>query len=698
MNRKMLLFIVPVGLLLLLAAAWVFLLPEDTETDPIIGRGDSETAADSVNSGVNLPDDEDADSGNDGENAKGSGGGGDSSKTEVGSEAESETSGSSGIDPEFEAGEKPVSPVKNPKKTSEPGKTNSTPEGTERSLPVVKRRPHPLKKNGRPRNQNVGNRRPRSHTIKNAAGVKTLDGVSEKLKQDRRGLFAKYYRFSDNPINVLMNLEEPELDTRKPDLVRIDRQVNFPSKEAWDDLPFDKSNMMAVWTGFLVVEKPADYWLFLGCDLNGRVELDGQTILLDEHRDYTEVSTVVKLEPGLHPLRIEYVEAKNGSPVEALGSCNFMWVPEGASKPVPVPVEMLLLPEELWSDDAPIITKLSKTSGKIGDEITIHGQGFGHGSEDDPYSFNLHSYAVAVSGVNATILSRKSNNIRIKIPIGAVNGKIIVYWQDNSILGLSSGVHRTIPSNSFDFTVTNQFGLIADWHNLEGWSHFDFLEPGDREAEVTQLENPPTFETRESLNLEFKQNPMACIWTGKLGVPTNWNVSDTGNPDQFILRFQAFGRLRVKLGEQFKTTAATTGETNNLTALDFELTIGEEKYLPLQIDWVNEGGPASMQITLYSRPQQQEIEGKKSQEEMPWTVVQDVPAHLFFPPIVPPTPPQIVLVTAALQEGEDALVLPYTPTTTRPSIREGQECHIEVKNRQQRRDPQVWYYSADRVG
>ncbi|MCF6228486.1 MAG: PA14 domain-containing protein, partial [Planctomycetes bacterium] len=404
-------------------------------------------------------------------------------------------------------------------------------------------RPSPLLVKGKAKHQNVGNRRPRAHKISKGVGIKKLAVATDKLKQDRRGLFAKYYRFNAYPISVLIDPANPELDDRNPDIIRIDRQVSFPNKEAVDDLPFDKGNFMAVWTGFLVIEKSADYWLFLGCDLHGRVELGGQTILLNEVRDYSEVTTVVKLEPGLHPLRIEYVESKNGSVVEALGSCNFMWVPEGKSKPEPVPAKMLLLPEELWSDDAPIITHLSTTHGKIGDEITIYGQGLAETKEQKEDKYASAGIEVTFAGQIAEVISATPNKVKVMVPIGAKTGRLQILkttykqWysspvelEDGSVLRNpvpirfpSSGV----PSNSIDFTVTNQFGLIANWHNLEGWSHFDFIEPGVREPEVTQLENPPTFESRDDLNLEFKQNPMACIWTGKLGIPANWHENTT---------------------------------------------------------------------------------------------------------------------------------------------------------------------------
>ncbi|MCF6228485.1 MAG: PA14 domain-containing protein [Planctomycetes bacterium] len=144
-----------------------------------------------------------------------------------------------------------------------------------------------------------------------------------------------------------------------------------------------------------------------------------------------------------------------------------------------------------------------------------------------------------------------------------------------------------------------------------------------------------------------------------------------------MIRFEAQGRLRVKFGDELKATAANVGEQNNMTTLDFELPMAEERYIPFQIDWVNEGGPASLQVSLYSRPEVY-IETSNTPPGG-WWLVEQVPAHLFFPPVVPPSPPVIRGVSEVLKEGEEPLELPYKASTDRPSVREGHEIRVRFR-------------------
>jgi hypothetical protein len=478
--------------------------------------------------------------------------------------------------------------------------------------------------------------------------------------QDRRGLYAKYYAFSSNPFGELMNPDNATLEQRRPDITRIDQQVHFSSKEAWSDLPFDLTNFIAVWEGFLVIDKPGDYWLFTGADFQSNVTLDGELILLNNYRDYTEASTVLTLDAGLHPLRIQYMEAKHGSPIDPLGSCNFMYVPEGKSKPVPVPPSMLMLPEALWSNDAPIITRLSKNSGEIGDEITIYGQGFDskmvqantkHPSQGDKETRLLE---VLFGGQLAQVVERAPMSLRVTVPIGAVSGKIVV--QITKGLATSAGgmgkAGRTtnvsfsgkipVPSNSVDFTVTTQFGLVASWHNLEGWSNYGFIEPGTREPDLVRLERDFQFDSRDQLDLPFRNNPLACRWEGKLGVPKGW----AGN---YSLVFSGQPPSRVTLGDR-----TLVGDDRQKAAL-MSFTIPEgECYLPLTIDWAAAGTAADLRVFLLAEND----------------VVQVGP-QFFFPPAIPPKPPVISNIKAV--PDAEPVQLPYTVSSGQPAIREGRE-------------------------
>ncbi|MEZ5991190.1 MAG: PA14 domain-containing protein [Planctomycetota bacterium] len=680
MARKQLLIATPVLLLLFFAVAWAGFRPEGVPLLPLIGSSDDKSSNEIADKPLDDSQprlDEDTPVGDLPEvNTEGDIPAGiDETERERIKQAREEAR----IEAERLAAEEAKSGPKPPAPPpvspgSEGAPDNRTPE--QKALDAERqRRIDALKAIKRPPNQSLGNVRPRSRRLKAEAGKKELGEISPKLLQDRRGLYAKYYAFNELPLSAIIDPTQPELDARTPDITRIDPQVYFESKEAWADLPFDKRNFMGVWTGYLVIKEDADYWLYLGADYTGVVTLDGESILFNDMRDYTEVSTVLSLSAGLHPIRIDYMEGENGSPVDPLAACNFMYVPEGQSKPVPVPPEMLMLPEMLWSNDAPIISKLSKNSGAIGDEITISGQGFGEDvKEGDDREVITR---VLFAGQQANILSRSNSSLTVRVPVGAASGKVIVFRHEKSTAPLGGFIGLgaiDVPSNSKDFEVTTQFGLFASWHNLAGWSNYDFVDDTMHKPDVVRLEREFMFETRDDIEHPFRDNPLACHWEGKLGIPADW-VSEG---EIALVRFQTYGRLRVKLGDQMRETNAQTGGSFDLTTIDFEVRNHEEHYLPLSIDWTSESGAAGLKVVKMVNGGEI-LDSPGGQTEVIWTEVETLQPQLFFPPVVPPKPPVILSAKPIFEEGQQPPLLPFTLNTTRPSIREGQVFEFDME-------------------
>ena len=512
-----------------------------------------------------------------------------------------------------------------------------------------------------PPNQSLGNIRPAARKLKDENGKKALDSVTPEIKQDRRGLLGRYYAFQSNPIEELADPNKLALESRTPGLTRIDQQVAFPTKAAFSDLPFDLANFFVVWEGFLVVPADGDFWLFLGADLGGRVVLDGETVLLnDMFSDYIEVSTVLTLSAGLHPLRIEYAEGKNGSVVSGLCACNFMHVPQGKAQPVSVPPEMLLLPETLWNSAAPIIESVSPKEAEIGAEVIIRGHNFAAEGLDSKSEEALAGSKVDFSGQPASVIEAGPTQIKVRVPIGAATGKLTVRKGE-------------IPSNSVDFKVSTQFGLFASWHDMLGPS-FDFVEPGSREPELVRLEREWQFASRNELELEFRNNPLACRWEGKLGVPKL--IASTGEePPGRLVRFRSHGRIRVSLGDQTRTSGAWIADQQVATVLDFEVPYGDERYLPLAIDFTNQAGAASLTV-VWAAAGSGEGADTATIINAPVNFGEQLPSRLFFPPVVPPKPPRIVSVTPLLVEGAPAVSLPYDAEPGKISIREGQQFRL----------------------
>jgi hypothetical protein len=685
MSRKHLLAVLPVLALLLLAGAWAILRPEGSSLIPIIGADENKSPGKHKDSPLAEVPPQLDDSGKpvaekprantedegllagideaDRERIK-------AAREQARIKAEQEAI-------EAEKSSEPDATTPGVTPTADPNQPDTRTEEQKALDAERERRVNFLKSIVHPPNQSLGNVRPQPRKLKKETGKKELSEVDGKLLQDRRGLYAKYYAFQQSPVTEYFDPSKPLVDDRTPDITRIDPRVYFESKDDWADLPFDKRNFMAVWEGFLVIKETADYWLYIGADWMGNVTLDGEIVLLNNIRDYTEVSTVLNLSAGLHPIRIDYIEGVNGSVIDPMGACNFMYVPEGQSKPIPVPPEMLMLPEALWSDAAPIITSLSRYEGEIEDEIIIKGQSLYEDTEDEhsgDFPPLVETY-VEFAGQRAEVLEASFSSLKVRVPVGAITGKLIVTKRFNSVKG-GGGVYvtssRTVPSNSVDFTVTTQFGLFASWHNLAGWSNYDFVDESLHKPDVVRLEKDFMFDTRADLDLSFRNNPLACHWEGKLGIPAGF-VKDG---EMALVRFQTYGRLRVKLGEILKETAALTGGTFDLTTLDFEVTDPSEHFVPLSIDWTSETGPAGLKVVKMEAAYETVMHGEATPA---WEEVETLQHQLFFPPVVPPKPPKILVAKPLFAEGEQPPVLPFDVTTTRPSIREGQQFEFNME-------------------
>lgn len=555
-----------------------------------------------------------------------------------------------------------------------------------------------IKGHSRPPGQNLGSTRPGARRIAKPAGVKQLSEVTPKLMQDRRGLYAQYFELHGTDLS--------KLDTSSQRMVRIDRQVYFPDAESFSDLPISLENFAASWDGFLVIPEAGDYWLFWGADNGGRVELDGETVLLQDGMvRYVEVSALLTLEAGLHPLRIEFAQQYNQVADWAKCAANFMYVPEGLTKPVPVPPEMLMVPDWMWSDNAPIITGLSKTSGEIGDEITIHGQNLGageqHGDADaawesltrngswlrpeqnlDPAEIPDRLVSVTVAGQLAKILEQSESSLRIQIPIGARSGDLVVYvekfrrWYGQTGVGVVT-YGAPIPSNAAPFTVTTQFGLLAEWHNLEGWSNFDFLEPGSREPDLRRMETSPGFSSRDQADLPFKDNPLYCRWEGQLGLPL---LPANAQSDKLNITVSTILNARVTIGsETQEVTKAPSSQFAESLYFQLILRSDAERRVTIVVEWSSASVLAEFRLRWNLHAMGYPTHGGG--------MGIDIAAPFLFPPVAPPKPPVISDLKAVWAEGEQPVVPPYDVDASRPAVRVGQEFTFDVTDYG---PPEVW--------
>lgn len=107
---------------------------------------------------------------------------------------------------------------------------------------------------------------------------------------------------------------------------------------AWPDRDPVEANFSARFLGFLRVTQPGEYRFRVNADDGARLTLDGQVLgeglILDQPNDFRASAN---LEPGDHPIQIDYFQRGGGSALE------FYWrLPDGAEAPVP---PSALLPE-----------------------------------------------------------------------------------------------------------------------------------------------------------------------------------------------------------------------------------------------------------------------------------------------------------------------------------------------------------------
>ncbi|MCA8938023.1 MAG: IPT/TIG domain-containing protein, partial [Planctomycetes bacterium] len=385
-----------------------------------------------------------------------------------------------------------------------------------------------------------------------------------------------------------------------------------------------------------------------------------------------EVSAVLTLEPGLHPIKIEFAQQMNGVADAAKCAAAFMYVPEGQSKPIAVPPEMLMVPEWMWSDNAPIITSLSKTEGEIGDEITIKGQSL-QTKSTGPFGEHDDALRVTFAGQSATVVEKSESQITIRVPIGAQTGKVIVHKA--KALGFSGsmggwqpvewGWGAAVPSNSLDFRVTTQFGLTAEWHDLSGWNNFGFEVFDTHVAAVTRFEQSPGHEARPN---GFE--PCAVAWEGRLGISNAhaWRRLRQGT----AYEFWSYAPCEITLGAETKL-AQDVGD--GMYTVAFLADSIDPGYMFLRVRVVVSEEQTPEWFVLY---QWHEDVDDDETEVAVVTRSTEVQRQYYFPAVGIPSPPEIRSVLPVWEEGESPPVTPYVDDSSWPSVRVGQEFTFEL--------------------
>jgi len=157
------------------------------------------------------------------------------------------------------------------------------------------------------------------------------DWSTGNIDQDA-GLFGEYF-FLDNQSSIS---GLPDFDTLRPDLERVDAQINFPNTGgSFAGIP-DADVFAVRWSGQIRIDNPGLHRFFVGSDDGSRLFIDNRLVVDNGGlHAFTERSGGIDLEAGFHDIRVEMFENSGFAGVR------LAWDPPGASGKTVVPAEVL---------------------------------------------------------------------------------------------------------------------------------------------------------------------------------------------------------------------------------------------------------------------------------------------------------------------------------------------------------------------
>jgi hypothetical protein len=154
--------------------------------------------------------------------------------------------------------------------------------------------------------------------------------AAESTNALQPGLTGRYFQMTNS-------LEDfPTIPAaQKPDVERVDKQINFAS--TLDAFPGTKlvDNFYVVWTGKIRIPDDGTYTFFLESDDGSRLFIDGSQVVDNAGlHEMTEVPGKAQLKAGDHTLKLEFFDAGEEA------GCIFSWKTANTEKQV-VPENVL---------------------------------------------------------------------------------------------------------------------------------------------------------------------------------------------------------------------------------------------------------------------------------------------------------------------------------------------------------------------
>jgi hypothetical protein len=301
----------------------------------------------------------------------------------------------------------------------------------------------------------------------------------------RHGLRADVYDFLEGTVE-----EVPDLASLPPTLTRIDRAIDFPTDASFA-LPFDPDTFGVLWRGYVVVDAPGDYEFTAGSDDGVRVTIDGTPVV--EHswlRPYAETGGTIRLEPGRHPIEVAFYEN------EVFASCRLFWRPPGAAALAVVPADAFEPPDDVAAAEPPVLFSVNPDHGRLGDEVVLGGRGFSLSPAYDRVTF---------AGVPAEIVSVAPTALRVRVPVGASTGPVVVQV-------------GPISTRPLRFEVEDLLGLYGEYF-LVGTELSDHPDPAATAPYFVRLDGPLAFVEDDLWQMPYDPDVFAVRWSGFLYVP-----------------------------------------------------------------------------------------------------------------------------------------------------------------------------------
>ncbi|MCE9637684.1 MAG: IPT/TIG domain-containing protein [Planctomycetes bacterium] len=301
------------------------------------------------------------------------------------------------------------------------------------------------------------------------------------------GLYGEYFQVGAE-IDAL-----PDMDTQAPYFVRLDGPLDFTDDDLWA-LPYEPDVFATKWTGYLYVADEDEYEITLGSDDGAFVAIDGTRVVdVPGLHPYEEGANVVALTQGFHPIELRFFENYGAARL------SLFWRRRGDAARVAIPRGFLFAPDALSNRGEPTIATLAPATAVSGDEIVVHGSGFG---TDARY------VRVAFPGdvwVRPTFAA--DDLLRVRVPWGAGNGELRVHV----------GVR---PSAATQFTLGEETGLRGDYFELSASEATSASELpallAARTPVFTRVDKRFRFANRTDWALPFTAKDFAVRWSGTI--------------------------------------------------------------------------------------------------------------------------------------------------------------------------------------